>query len=69
MPCGCEGEGLHFPPVSEALSRARPTLNARAEEAPLRGLIFLGTSQLRVAPEFLLGAQPIFDVVAILPAT
>ena len=32
--------------------------------------LFLGTSQLRVALyEFLLGTQPIFDVVAILPAT
>jgi hypothetical protein len=32
--------------------------------------LFLGTSQLRVTPyEFLLGTQPIFDVVAILLAT
>ena len=31
--------------------------------------LFLRTSRLRVTPEFLLGTQPIFDVVAILPAT
>jgi hypothetical protein len=31
--------------------------------------LFLRTSRLRVTSEFLLGTQPIFDVVAILPAT
>ncbi len=35
----------------------------------MRGLIFLGTSRLRVTPEFLLGTEPIFDVAAFLPAT
>jgi hypothetical protein len=32
--------------------------------------LFLGTWQLRIMPhEFVLGEQPIFDFVAILPAT
>jgi hypothetical protein len=32
--------------------------------------VLVGTSPLRVVPrEFLFGAQPIFDVVAVLPAT
>jgi hypothetical protein len=35
----------------------------------VRGFIFLGTSQLRVTPEFLLDMEPIFDVVGIWPVT
>jgi hypothetical protein len=32
--------------------------------------VLVGTSQLRLVPlEFLFGTQPIFDVVAFLPAT
>ena len=35
VPCGGEGEGLHLPPVSEALSRARPTLNTPRKGSPI----------------------------------
>ena len=41
MPHGCESEGLHLPPVREALNRACPDIEYPAhKDVPVRGFIF-----------------------------
>src|SRR5437868_12009174 len=54
MPCGCEGEGLHLPPVPEALSFACPDIKYQRKGCPSAGPYtprhFAVTRNARVPP-------------------